>query len=310
MSLTVSEVAGLQTSDYFNVAGMAILTYDYVITLEDEARWVWGRKWDVTRFVFTVSRYLPFVGAGLTGYAAFRSTSQPCLPSLAGNITHTVGIIAAEVLRTYAFWQGNKRVLYGLVVYACVTIGAAIAINITRAQLLPDGNTPPGCLLIASRNSTFVYLVLLVFEIVILCLTAYKRFKSYRDMSAPIVHATYRDSMFYIVCIILVTFSNVILDGIFPSQFSDLLDIPQIALHSVLASRIIFNLRKSYHDPQESGTTDPAPLSRLVYMRPPGSELTGSGGPSGSRWQGVTNNHLGVDIDLSGFECRCDPIVV
>ncbi|KAF8431936.1 hypothetical protein L210DRAFT_3650757 [Boletus edulis BED1] len=265
MSLTVSEVAGLQTSNYFNVAGMAILTYDYVITLEDEARWVWGRKWDVTRFVFTVSRYLPFVGAGLTGYGEHATK---------------------------------------------VTIGAAVAINVTRAQLLPDGNIPPGCLLIASRNSTFVYLVLLLFEIVILCLMAYKRFHSYRDMSAPIVHATYRDSMFYIVCIILVTFSNVILDGIFPSQFSDLLDIPQIALHSVLASRIIFNLRKSYHDPQESGTTDPAPLSRLVYMRPPGSESTGSGGPSGSRWQGVTNNHLGVNIDLSGFECHCDPIVV
>ncbi|KAF8121556.1 hypothetical protein EV363DRAFT_480209 [Boletus edulis] len=307
MSLTVSEVAGLQISKYFNVGGMAILAYDYVITLEDEARWVWGRKWDVTRFVFTVSRYLPFVGVGLTGYAAFRTASQPCPPSLEENIIHILGIIAAEVLlllRTYAFWQGDKRVLYGLVAYACVTIGAAVATNVTPTHLLPEGNPIPGCLLVSGRNSTFVYLFLLIFEIVILCLTAYKRFHSYRDVSSAIVYATYRDSMFYIACIIFVTFANVILDGIFPTQFSNLLDIPQITLHSVLASRILFNLRKSSVDPRERGTTDSAPLSRFVYLTP-GSESTGSGGPSGS-----TNTHLDVDIDRSGFECRCDPIIV
>jgi hypothetical protein len=65
---TVSQLAGLQTSKYFNIAGMAILIFDYAITLEDEGRWVWGRNWDVTRLVFTVSRYLPFAGAGLTAY--------------------------------------------------------------------------------------------------------------------------------------------------------------------------------------------------------------------------------------------------
>ncbi|KAF8548813.1 hypothetical protein OG21DRAFT_679501 [Imleria badia] len=87
MSLTVSEVAGLQTSKYFNGVSffcsnyvMLIVwrisrwhgdsgeLYDYVITLEEEARWVWGRSWDATRFIFTVLRYLPFVGMVITVY--------------------------------------------------------------------------------------------------------------------------------------------------------------------------------------------------------------------------------------------------
>ncbi|KAG6371484.1 hypothetical protein JVT61DRAFT_9519 [Boletus reticuloceps] len=269
------------------------------------------------------------------------------------------------LLRTYAFWQGDKRVLYGLSVYACVTIGAAVATNVTPTHLLPEGNPIPGCLLVSGRNSTFVYLFLLIFEIVILCLTAYKRFHSYRDVSSPIVYATYRDSMFYIACIIckndfhanwlavnlqaqsshLPTSSSMVY---FRYAFSSTVHIqimlieaiasdaiqqslgyvrrpifqllcrssydgcmtcrPQITLHSVLASRIMFNLRKSSCDPRERGTTDSAPLSRFVYLTP-GSESTGSGGPSGSS-QGVTNTRLDVGIDLSGFECRCDPIIV
>ncbi|KAF8548814.1 hypothetical protein OG21DRAFT_1515887 [Imleria badia] len=147
-------------------------------------------------------------------------------------------------VRTRAFWQGNKRVSVGLLAYGCVTIGAIIAIIVIPTQLIPEGTIPPGCVMISPRNTTFLYLLLLVFEMVILFLMVYKRFRSYREVTS-IVHVMYRDGVFYIVCIILVTLANIIVGGIFPSQFSDLLDVPQITLHSVLASRIMFNLRRT-----------------------------------------------------------------
>ncbi|KAI9457706.1 hypothetical protein HD554DRAFT_1768395 [Boletus coccyginus] len=189
------------------------------------------------------------------------------------------------VLRTYAFWQGDKRVLYGLFGYGAVTIGVAVGISVTQTRLFPEcksqatpalfsqficlvqASTPPGCLLIASRNSTVVYLFLLVFEIVVLSLTTYKRFRAYRKMGTPIVHTLYRDGIIYIVCIILITFSNIIVDGIFPWQFSGLLDLPQIALHSVLASRIMFNLRESSYSIQQGGV-NLATLSNIAYHTP------------------------------------------
>lgn len=34
-----------------------------------QARWVWGRKWDATRIIFTASRYLPFSGMVMTAYS-------------------------------------------------------------------------------------------------------------------------------------------------------------------------------------------------------------------------------------------------
>ncbi|KAG8221756.1 hypothetical protein J3R82DRAFT_2057 [Butyriboletus roseoflavus] len=244
------------------VAGMAILIFDYAITLEDEARWVWGHAWDVTRFVFTVSRYIPFAGAGMTAYVALRSNSDSCGPSSGQSslIIHVLGIIAAEVLlvlRTYAFWQGDKRVLYGLFAYAGVTIGAAVGIAVVPQQLIPGAQAPPGCYLTAGRNGTFVYLFLMFFEMVILFLMVYKYIRSYREVRSSIVTTIYRDGMFYIACIILVTFTNTVVDGALPFQFSDLLETAQITLHSVLASRILFNLRKSTCCQQTVTTMDP-----------------------------------------------------
>ncbi|KAF8552071.1 hypothetical protein OG21DRAFT_1416760, partial [Imleria badia] len=231
--------------------------FDYAITLEDEGRWVWGRNWDVTRLVFTVSRYLPFAGAGLTAYCGF---------------VHMLGIVAAEgplsrftpraaipnvvcrqvllILRTYAYWQGNKFVLYGVLAYGAVS--SYVSRSSLDSSVRRIEQSPPGCYLTAGRNGTLLALLLLVFEMVILSLTVYKYFRSYRDLRLSIAYTIYRDGIFYIVCIILITLANTIVTGALPVYISlprhayrNVYEKPQITLHSVLASRIMFNLRES-----------------------------------------------------------------
>ncbi|KAN0082569.1 hypothetical protein V8E55_008364 [Tylopilus felleus] len=287
---TVSQLAGLQTSKYFNIAGMAILIFDYVITLEDEARWEWGRKWGATRLVFTVSRYLPFAGAAMTAYyaarkAALRSNSDPCGPSSgqSSSAVHMLGIIAAEVLliiRTYAYWDSNKSVLYGLLAYGAVLIAGAIGISVVPTQLIPGDSSvwytaesPPGCYLTAGRDGTLLALLLLGFEMVILFLTVYKHFSFYRVDRRDVIwtniaYTLYRDGIFYIICIM----QNVDEKGCFQIQFSDLLDIPQITLHSVLASRIMFNLRRSADCGQNGTTMDSIMFNDDAFNRSLNSE--------------------------------------
>ncbi|KAG0693290.1 hypothetical protein DFH29DRAFT_1039847 [Suillus ampliporus] len=247
-SLSVSEVADLQISKYANLGGLAILVYDYCITFQDEVQWTWSRPWGLTRVIFTISRYLPFVGTGMTAYAALR-VSGPCGPSLEENIIHILSIIAAEgllVIRTWAFWQKSRRLLIGLLTYSVVTIIAAVAVNVTpNHQLIPGGQPSPGCNFEASRNSALVYSILAMFEIVILILTAYKRFHDYRDFQSSIVAIVYGDGMLYISCIITITVTNVIVDAAFPIGYSNMFDTLQLVLHSVLTSRIIFRLRSS-----------------------------------------------------------------
>lgn len=110
--------AGLQASKYFNVGMFAVLILDYFITLEAESQWVWHRKWTFVRFIFTVSRYMPFFGIGMTFTGALRTQYYPgesCVRfGQASNVLHIICILAAEgllITRIYASWN-SKRLVY------------------------------------------------------------------------------------------------------------------------------------------------------------------------------------------------------
>ncbi|KAG2057933.1 hypothetical protein BDR06DRAFT_994649 [Suillus hirtellus] len=245
-SMLFSEIADLQISKFANIGAFAILIFDFCITFQDEVKWTWTRPWDIIRVIFTISRYLPFIGSGLTAYAALRVSGPPA-PSLAENIIHIIGIVAAEgllVVRTWAFWRKSKRMLIGLVTYSVVTVIAAVSINVLpNHQLISAGvSTIPGQDFYSSRNAALVYTVLALFECVILALTAYKKFSDYRQIESSIVNTVYGGSIFYMLCIIAITVTNVIIDAVFP-----IFDTLQVVIHSVLASRIMFNLRSSHH---------------------------------------------------------------
>ncbi|KAG2358402.1 hypothetical protein BDR07DRAFT_284193 [Suillus spraguei] len=112
--MSVPDPFGLQLAKYTNVAGLAILIYDYFITLHSEVKWTWGRKWGIIRIAFTISRYVPLIGALMTSYSAVKTWgTQDCAPfNDALNGIHFLGFIASEgllICRVYAF-SGNKRV--------------------------------------------------------------------------------------------------------------------------------------------------------------------------------------------------------
>ncbi|KAG1718231.1 hypothetical protein EDB19DRAFT_990561 [Suillus lakei] len=212
---SVSGVAELQIAKVCkDLGGLAILIFDYCITFQEEVRWTWCRPWGLTRIIFTISRYLPFLRCV--------STVQ-CTTSLAENIIHIISIVAAEgllVIRTWAFWKMSKRVLIGLLTYSAVTIIAVVAVNVSpNHQLIPGGaSTIPGCVFESSRNAAVVYAILAVFECVILILTraAYKWFQDCREIRTSIITTVYGGSMLYILCIIAITVTNVIIDAVFP----------------------------------------------------------------------------------------------
>ncbi|KAG2034641.1 hypothetical protein BDR03DRAFT_1013250 [Suillus americanus] len=269
----LSEVADLQISKYANIGGLAILVFDYCITFQDEVHWTWSRPWGLIRIMFTISRYLPFVGSGMTAYAALR-VSGTCPPSMAENIIHILSIIAAEgllVIRTWAFWKKSKKLLIGLLAYSTATVIGAAAMNLLpNHQLISsDVSMIPGpCGFESSRNAALVYAILGLFECVILFLTAYKWFHDYRDseIQSSIVTTVYGGSMLYMLCIIAITVTNVIIDAAFPVGFTNMFDTLQLVIHSVLASRILFHLRSSDSRAHESDI--PLLVSAARYGQP------------------------------------------
>ncbi|EGN93612.1 hypothetical protein SERLA73DRAFT_189347 [Serpula lacrymans var. lacrymans S7.3] len=248
------------------VAGLAVWLYDYCITSGTEVvlnehhkvkpflrrrqqiHWVWGRQWKTTRIMFTLARYLPFIGAVMTVYSAVVTRTGNCEPfDTAENIIHIVGIVAAEgllVQRTYTFWEGSKQLLAGLLGLAAILIAMAIFVP-TQVQA-PEGYTNPGsCLFFDGRTGAIVYGFLLLFEFILLFLIIYKRFKNYRFTNSSVIITLYLDGIMYISCIILITLANILLTVSVPVGYINSLDTLQIVVHSVLASRILFNLRRT-----------------------------------------------------------------
>ncbi|OJA11962.1 hypothetical protein AZE42_07241 [Rhizopogon vesiculosus] len=253
------------THAYLHTASTAALLFDYTITFSSEVnansiysyyrnltrhqvRWTWRRKWGFTRIVFVVSRYLPFVTLAMTIYYTIEST-RGGVPnyssfSVAYDGVHYSGILAAEskyhlvllLTRTYVFWGCQRRFLIALVVFTTVIFTAMLGIasmsssktGVTTTGVYEDG-----------WNASIMYGLLMFYELF------YRRFKVYSMQGNPVIAAVYRDGVVYMLCIALVSMINCIVIVVLPLAYSTLFDGPQIVAHSVLASRIMFNLREA-----------------------------------------------------------------
>ncbi|KAG1788476.1 uncharacterized protein HD556DRAFT_1447874 [Suillus plorans] len=198
--MLVSDTFGLQLAKYTNIAGLTILIYDYFVTLHSEVQWTWGRKWGITRTVFTFSRYGPFACALMTSYSALKTWgTQDCVP-------------------------------------------------------FNDALNGPPCVFEGAHSSALPYALLLFFEIVLMSTTAFLRYRHYLGSH-------------------MISTINVIIIAVLPLSYSEMLNTPQIVAHSVLASRILFNLQESMEQPLIPTYRSAATIE--FNARPGGNETAG-----------------------------------
>ncbi|KAG0703257.1 hypothetical protein DFH29DRAFT_874652 [Suillus ampliporus] len=220
---------GIQTAKYCNVAGLGLLIFDYFLTLEQEVRWTWNRRWDVCRVIFVLSRYMPFAAAGMTSYGEH----LPISPAI-----HIISIVAAEgllIIRTHAFWKRSKKLLVVLLVLAVVSLACAVSItevvnNISVPANPSDINRgfkdPPtsNCIFEAGRSSSIQYGFLIAYELFLMSLMVFKRYQDYRDCNGRLVNAVFQGGMLYMTAIILIMTAA-------PLSYNETMDVPQIVLH-------------------------------------------------------------------------------
>ncbi|KAG2343412.1 hypothetical protein BDR05DRAFT_989820 [Suillus weaverae] len=237
---------GLQLSKYINVAASAILIYDYFVTSHSEVQWAWGRKWGIIRTTFTVSRYAPFAGALMTSYSAVKTWNTNCTPfNDAVNGIHFLGIIASEgllIARVYAFSGNKKAYLIILLSFGLVILVATVILSAAPINFIP-GPVTPRCVFEGARSSALPYALLMFFEIVLMITTAFLRYRCYSGFNNTLIRSIYRDGLLYMFCITMISTVNVIVTAVLPLSYSEMLNTPQIVVHSVLASRILFSLQ-------------------------------------------------------------------
>ncbi|OAX31723.1 hypothetical protein K503DRAFT_870510 [Rhizopogon vinicolor AM-OR11-026] len=293
---TVADALALQTVKNTNVAAAGLLVFDYCITFGDEIRWTLRRRWGVPAVMFILSRYAPFIGATMTAYSGVRSqlfyteVTQCTTFNDVSNAAHFIGIIGSEGLllfRIYVFWGCSRKFLAVMLPFSLVAIILAVVLDTAPISFGTPGVSQL-CVLEGSRTSTLPYGVLLLYElgawlvkisylpsennsnIVLMALTIFKRYRKYQNLHGSVVKALYRDGVMYMLCITLISIANVVVIAALPVSYSELLNTPQIVIHSVLASRILFNLQDATEVRMQE--TNHLSLSSPYFERPSGIE--------------------------------------
>ncbi|KIK46128.1 hypothetical protein CY34DRAFT_800838, partial [Suillus luteus UH-Slu-Lm8-n1] len=104
---------------------------------------------------------------------------------------------------------------------------------------------PGDCLFLGGRSGVFSYAALLLFELVLSCLMLFIRFSRYQHTVGLLQRTFFHDTMKYMICIMIMSSFSILLTMLTPGTWVPITNSPQVVIHSVLASRILFNLRES-----------------------------------------------------------------
>ncbi|EIW83467.1 hypothetical protein CONPUDRAFT_143354 [Coniophora puteana RWD-64-598 SS2] len=250
-SVWLSAQSGKQINAHANIAGMALLIYDYYLTIDQEVNLVWARRWSFGQVIYMLARYLPFPAIALTVARVLETVNNEPCPNLdLSNALHMASVVFAEallILRTMAFWDRTRQIVLTLSVLAVICLGGAIGITDYVTSKVPDMPTLPTdeCPFKFNRGGSIVYAFLMLHELVLLSLISYRWFSYHRYARSKIIVVSYIDAVAYIFAMLSLSVACVLDITVEPSYHNDYFDNIQVVGHSIFCSRTYFHLRKT-----------------------------------------------------------------
>ncbi|ESK85147.1 hypothetical protein Moror_3579 [Moniliophthora roreri MCA 2997] len=245
---------------FIEYASVAILIFDYFLTLGPEIQFVWKKSpWNLGRVLFFLTRYTPFIGGFLTLYVdVIRDAGLSKCAKLTQAAVYfaVVDIIIAEViltLRVSALWSGNRKVIFLLVLAVVATSSVSISqiaqVHVAQNTFGEDMNRVYGVCppYFASSNAmTVCYMILVSYETLIFTLTVIKAVEHYRQPGrSSFIDIFFADGLSYNVFILACSVANIIVRYKTTSEYINLFTSLQPVIHSVLTSRMMLHLKQS-----------------------------------------------------------------
>ncbi|KAL1742449.1 hypothetical protein HDZ31DRAFT_75513 [Schizophyllum fasciatum] len=181
--------------DIFHLVGVMILFYDHAITFVDEISYVWRRPKTRGSYLFLFNRYFGFFGGvAVTGLYFSPMTRRTCQSV---NLFRQMHIVVSQIIvsmlmliRVYAVFARDRRVLAGLLLYAVVGVSLA------------------GW---ALSGVSVVWLTMLAYDLIVFGLTAGKTLAAVRRPRAPpLIHVLLRDGALYFGVLSMSNLANIL----------------------------------------------------------------------------------------------------
>ncbi|KLO12405.1 hypothetical protein SCHPADRAFT_418921 [Schizopora paradoxa] len=249
---------------YSFVIGVMLLVYDVVINLTCEIELIWMCRWSLGKIIYILARYCGFVDAVVILYYSFSAnlTTESChMPFVIAVWCITFGIEICHcvlIVRTFVIWERNMLVL----AYTClfqltgIVVKVIVISRMIKKVTFTPSLMPSLCACIPSLGTDTVLIVFcidVVFEFQILILSLYKGFFRWKLLSTPLARTLYRDGFIYFAVLFCISVTNTFVNRLlFSTPYSMIVIIIQRVFHSILASRIIINLRSAVSERFES----------------------------------------------------------
>ncbi|KAF9050638.1 hypothetical protein BDZ89DRAFT_1057090, partial [Hymenopellis radicata] len=236
--------------------------FDYLLTLEQEVDLIWGSEWTITKLLYLITRYSPFVNVVLFLWFTPNMSAENCLLIYRMNgWMAAAGVVLAEViltLRTWAVWNRHRFLTvcmpalffaYSVVVFTVMGIFQ----NSLQFSILPLPD-PKGCFISAAKpiyritavpNTATLYSPAPVM-LLLMVVKSYQQFREAREIgSSQLLNVILKDGVIYYLYLSVLNITNVIAIS---SLAVRCLSLPlcivlERVIHAMLACRVITNIR-------------------------------------------------------------------
>ncbi|KAL0571854.1 hypothetical protein V5O48_010106 [Marasmius crinis-equi] len=241
----LSSVDHQRLISYFDVCSIALLTYDWLLNLDSEIRYIWRHPSSkrLLQVLFLIQRYLPFFDTAII-YQFYFHSSDPNTCDLTATIFAWClisGLVICEIIlafRLIAIWQGSKvfQACLAVFFFAC-WVPALVYLSIFM------------------RAMQCVYLALLCvgifdahFENSLATSTSQPEHRT--GGRSELINVVYRDGVKYFAFIFLVSATNVVLMLTVAQDLVHILAALERVLHSICTSHAILHIRRVATSPQ------------------------------------------------------------
>ncbi|KAJ6571356.1 hypothetical protein B0H19DRAFT_1255341 [Mycena capillaripes] len=228
----------VNTNYYLNLVSFSVLFYDYGLSFGDEVSRFWGLPATAPNVLFFLNRY------GICGYLHSYHQYFAVVTQI------IIGIML--ILRTYALYERNRRVL-ALMVFVASGVIAVGAWSVIAGPKAKAGDEVPqlplyiGCSSGISPSQSIglvaAWAGMGVFDATIFLLTLYRALSRRRTQGLDLVTVLLRDGSIYFGVIVMANLSN-ILTFVFAAPYTR--GVPTTftnSISSVMISRLMLNLR-------------------------------------------------------------------
>ncbi|TFK34971.1 hypothetical protein BDQ12DRAFT_760853 [Crucibulum laeve] len=164
----------VQLFQYVDVASIAILIFDYFLTLDLEILYIWPSRWSGMKCMFLITRYLPIFESALLLSQQIQVSHTPFLIiriflNVSWIVLILVGIVIAEIIlsmRTWAVWGKDRKIGIGLLIFSLASVIPSIPVILHFSNTAQFVNPPlahyRGCFLVGGSRILSIDWILLM----------------------------------------------------------------------------------------------------------------------------------------------------